>query len=175
MTSTSPFGRRPAPQPTVPRGDVLGSYESYVEAQQVVDRLAKADVDVSKASIVGSDLKTVERVTGKLTWGRAAGGGAASGAWFGLFLGIAILLFSPSTGVGYVLAAVLIGSGFGMLFGLVGYAVSRRSRDFTSTHQVLASSYQVVVDPSLTLRARAVLGLDAPGAVRPGVEESDAG
>ncbi|MDM4764235.1 hypothetical protein QT381_14595 [Galbitalea sp. SE-J8] len=158
MTSPSPFARRPAPQPTLPRGEVVGTYETYPEAQQVVDRLAKADVDVSKVSIVGSDLKTVERVTGKLTWGRAAGAGAASGAWFGLFLGILLVLFSPSVGLGYVLAAILIGAGFGMLFGLVSYTVGRRNRDFTSTHQVLASNYQVIIAPDLLLRAQDVLG-----------------
>lgn len=158
VTSPSPFGRRPQQLPTVPRGDVLGTYEAYTDAQQVVDLLAKADVDVSKVSIVGNDLKTVERVTGKLTWGRAAGAGAASGAWFGLFLGILILLFSPTIGLGYIAAAILIGAGFGMLFGLVSYSFSRRNRDFTSTHQVLAANYQVIVSPELTLKAQSVLG-----------------
>src|SRR3712207_8985496 len=39
-------------------------------------------------SIIGSDLRMVERVTGRLSWGRAIGAGAASGAWFGLFVGL---------------------------------------------------------------------------------------
>jgi len=157
VTNQSAFGRRPQVQPTLPKGDVLGTYETYLEAQAVVDRLAKADFEVKKVAIVGNDLKTVERVTGKLTNGKAALTGAVSGAWFGLFLGLLFFLFSPSPQLGFVAAATLIGAGFGMLFGVVTMAVGRRRRDFTSTHQVLASNYQIVIDPELTLKAQDVL------------------
>jgi len=157
VTNQSAFGRRPQVQPTLPKGDVLGTYETYLEAQSVVDRLAKADFEVKKVAIVGNDLKTVERVTGKLTNGKAALTGAVSGAWFGLFLGLLFFLFSPSPQLGFVAAATLIGAGFGMLFGVVTMAVGRRRRDFTSTHQVLASNYQVIIDAELTLKAQDVL------------------
>jgi hypothetical protein len=58
VTSPSPFVRRGVPL-TVPQGDVLGTYDSYPEAQQVVDRLAKADFPVSKLAIVGNGLTSV--------------------------------------------------------------------------------------------------------------------
>lgn len=159
MTNQSSFGRRGPILPSIPKGDVLGTYDTYLEAQGVVDRLAKADFEVSKLSIVGNDLKTVERVTGKLTWGRAALAGAASGAWLGLFFGLVFTIFSaPSAqAVGFVLAAALIGAGFGVIFGVVTYAINRRRRDFTSTHQVLASNYQIIIDPQLTAKAQVVL------------------
>jgi hypothetical protein len=158
MTNQSPFTRRARLLPSIPKGDVLGSYDTYPEAQQVVDRLAHGDLDVSKVSIVGSDLKTVERVTGKLSYGRVAGAGAASGAWFGLFLGLLLTFVTNSPNVLlYAFAAIVIGAGFGMLFGIVSYAITRRTRDFTSTHQVLASRYEIIVDPSLTLRAQETL------------------
>jgi hypothetical protein len=158
MSSQSPFARGARAFPTLPKGDILGSYESYVEAQAVVDRLAKAEFPVKEVSIVGSDLKTVERVTGKLTYGRAAGAGAASGAWLGLFLGLVLFLFTASpNSLLYVGAAILIGAGFGMLFGLVSYALNRRRRDFTSTHQVLAGRYEIIVDPAHTIRAQELL------------------
>jgi hypothetical protein len=157
VTNQSAFGRRPQVQPTLPKGDVLGTYETYLEAQSVVDRLAKADFEVKKVAIVGNDLKTVERVTGKLTNGKAALTGAVSGAWFGLFLGLLFFLFSPSPQLGFVAAATLIGAGFGMLFGVFTMAVGRRRRDFTSTHQVLASNYQIIIDAELTLKAQDVL------------------
>ncbi len=143
--------------PTLPRGDVLGTYETYAEAQKVVDRLAKADFAVAQVSIVGNDLKTVERVTGKLTYGKTALAGAASGAWFGVFAGLLLFLFSTTANFAFVLAAAIIGAGFGMMFGIVTYAINRRNRDFTSTHQVLASNYQVIVDPDLTAKAQDVL------------------
>jgi hypothetical protein len=44
-----------------------------------------------------------------------------------------------------------------MLYGIVSFAVTRRRRDFTSTHQVLASNYQIVVDPAVSGRAHEIL------------------
>lgn len=163
MSTQSPFGRRgPATIPSVPRGEVVGTFETYIGAQEAVDAIARADFPVNKLSIVGSDLKTVERVTGKLTWGRVALAGAASGAWLGIFFGLLLVLFSPATSFAFIVAAVLLGAGFGMLFGIVSYAINRRRRDFTSMTQVLASSYQVIVDPDLANRARNLIASDAP-------------
>src|SRR5690606_41900243 len=63
-----------------------------------------------------------------------SGAGAASGAWFGLFFGIILFLFSDNPGaIAFVGAALLIGAGFGMIFGIVSYAMNRSRRDFTST------------------------------------------
>ncbi len=153
------FGRRAPALPSVPKGDVLGTYDTYLEAQSIVDRLSKADFTVAKLSIVGNDLKTVERVTGKQTYGRAALAGSASGAWLGLFLGLVFTLFTPPSTqtLGIVGAALLIGAGFGMIFNIVTYTISRRRRDFTSTHQVLASNYQIIIDPELTAKAQQAL------------------
>ncbi len=137
---------------------MLGTYDTYDEAQAIVDRLARDEFPVKQIAIVGSDLRTVERVTGKMTYGRAALAGAASGMWFGLFLGLLLFIFSPSQdAVLYVGAAVMIGAGFGMLFGIVSYALNRRRRDFTSIHQVIAGKYEIVIDPALTAKAQDIL------------------
>src|SRR3954447_3098617 len=72
----------------------VASFASYDEAQAVVDRLSDEGFPVESLDIVGSDLRLVERVTGRLTKGRAAGAGAASGAWFGLMIGIVVGLFT---------------------------------------------------------------------------------
>ena len=167
MTTPSPLGGRNRMLfPTMPRGEVVATYETYLDAQQAVDVLARADFPVDKVSIVGSDLKSVERVTGKLTWGRVALAGAASGAWLGIFFGLLLLIFSPSVSYAFVIAAVLIGAGFGMLFGIVSYAINRRRRDYTSVMQVIATSYSVLVDSDLVNRARNLLGgvADVPAA-----------
>ncbi len=151
-----PFGRQPNFL-RVPKGEVLGTYDTYPEAQAIVDRLAKAEFAVSQLSIVGNDLKSVERVTRKLSWSRAALEGALSGAWFGLFVAVLLTFFSPTINWGVFGAAILIGAASGMLFRLVSYGISRRSRDFESTNQVLATSYQVLVDPSLLSQAQEAL------------------
>ncbi|GAB3126502.1 YflT domain-containing protein [Glaciibacter psychrotolerans] len=159
MSNMSPFGaRRPALFPVLPTGDVVATYATYAEAQAAVDVLAKADFPVRQLSIVGNDLKTVERVTGKLSWGRVALGGAASGAWLGVFFGLLFFIFSPSgSSLPLVVAAVLIGAGLGMMFGLVSYSINRRRRDFTSTMQVIATNYQVIADNALVNKARNLL------------------
>jgi len=162
MTDQGRLARGAKGLPTLPRGEVLGTYETYPEAQRVVDRLSHAEFPVRSVSIVGNDLKTVERVTGRRTYGRAALGGAASGLWLGVFVGVALVLVAPDqVAVTSLAAAALIGAGFGMLYGVASSALTRRRRDFTSTHQVLASDYQVVVEPDLAARARDVLARSA--------------
>lgn len=161
VTNPGAFSRSAAEQ-RVPTGDVLGTYETYAEAQRVVDRLAKADFTVADLSIIGNDLKTVERVTRKLSWNRAALEGALSGAWFGLFIGLVLMLFDPAVTWTVFAAALLIGAVFGMFFRLVSYAISRRNRDFESRTQVLASNYQVLVAGEHLAKAQDVLARPAP-------------
>jgi len=155
---TDPNATR-APGVSVPRGDVIGTYETYPEAQAIVDRLAKAEFDVTQVSIVGNDLKTVERVTGKLSWGKAALSGAANGAFIGLFFALLLTLFNPdgAGGLRLIAAVFLITAGVGVVLGLVVYAFTRRRRDFASTQQVLASNYQVVVPSELAAKAQVAL------------------
>lgn len=157
MSNSSGFGRRGNAVLAVPKGDVLGEYDSYEEALAVIDRLVKAEFAIKGIAIVGSDLTTVERVTGRLSYGRAALAGGGSGAWLGLFVGLVLFLFSPAPEFSFILAAALIGAGFGMTLGLVTYAINRRRRDFSSTHHVLAGSYRIIIDPNQAARARQVL------------------
>jgi hypothetical protein len=157
VSNQEPFSRRSPVVPEIPRGEVLGTYATYVEAQHVVDKLAKADFDVRQLSIIGSDLKTIERVTGKLTYGRSALAGAATGAWLGLFAGSLLFLFTSSPNLTYAFAVILLGAAFGMLFGIVSYAINRRRRDYTSTHQVIATSYQVIAPGVVLVRAQELL------------------
>jgi len=156
VTSPSPFVRRGVPL-TVPQGDVLGTYDSYPEAQRVVDRLAKADFPVSKLAIVGNGLTSVEIVTRKRSWNRAALSGMLSGAWFGIFIGLLLSLISPTFTWQLFAAAVFIGAALGLFLQLISYAVSRRSRDFESVSQVIAANYQIVLEPGQLARAQEAL------------------
>ena len=165
MTNTqTPFGgARGVAFPTVPTGDVVATFSTYAEAQAAVDKLADTDdFPVQAASIIGSDMKSVERVTGRLSWGRAAGAGAASGLWIGLLFGLLITLFTPPTGSYFaeLFGAILIGAAFGMVFGLISYGLTRRRRDFSSVMQIVASSYSIVVGGDSANRARNILGTE---------------
>jgi hypothetical protein len=169
VSTQSPFGGRMArAYPTLPKGETVASFETYAEAQAAVDTLAKAAFPVKELAIVGSGLTSVERITGTLSWGRAAGAGALSGAWFGTFLGLLFFIFAPTgASLGILISAVLIGAGFGMIFSVVSYSVNRRRRDFTSVAQVLATQYSIVTESAHADRARSVLGVGAPAAARP--------
>ena len=142
---------------TVPTGDTVGSYTSYLDAQKAVDYLADQQFPVQMVSIVGNELKMVERVTGRLSYPRVALSGALSGMWFGLFVGVMLSFFAPSPGYFSILTSVLMGAAFFMLFGIVTYAMQRGKRDFTSTSQVVATSYDVVVSLEAAHEARRLL------------------
>ena len=143
----------------IPRGQAVGTYDTYVEAQRAVDFLSDEQFPVQHVSIVGSDLKMVENVLGRLTRGRAAMAGAASGAWFGLFVGVLLSLFASknTNGFGLVVAALLYGAVFGAIFGFVGHALSGGKRDFTSRSKIVASSYDVHCTWAEADKAREVL------------------
>lgn len=144
-------------EPTIPQGEPLRTFRSYRDAQHAVDYLAGRDFAVQNVTIVGHDLKMVERVTGKLSYSRAAGAGAASGAWFGLFVGLLMSFFSSNNGLELALVGALFGAGFGMFFGITSYAMTKRQRDFTSASQVVASAYSVYVAPEHLDRAQQIL------------------
>src|ERR1700759_5249108 len=80
MTTTQP----PAFDPVKSAWNNVASFTTYQEAQAAVDKLSDLKFAVEELDIVGSDLRLVEHVTGRLTLGRATAAGAASGAWFGL-------------------------------------------------------------------------------------------
>ncbi|WP_245953459.1 general stress protein [Arthrobacter silvisoli] len=142
---------------SVPQGDTVGSYTSYLDAQKAVDYLADQQFPVQLVSIVGNDLKMVERVTGRLSYPRVALSGALSGMWFGLFVGVMLSFFSPTGGAFSIITSVLMGAAFFMLFGIVTYAMQRGKRDFTSTSQVVASNYDVIVAYEAAQEARRLL------------------
>ncbi len=161
---TNPFsgasrsGPNTPSMPTPPSGWPIGSYTTYGEAQYAVDHLADHDFPVQEVTIVGVDLMLVERVTGRLSWARVLGGGAASGAWFGLFVGLIMGLFSPE---GAWFGPVLVGLGTGVVFGLifaaVGYASTRGRRDFSSASQLVAGRYDVLAQPKHAEQGRDML------------------
>ncbi|MBO1266755.1 general stress protein [Arthrobacter cavernae] len=142
---------------SVPQGDTVGSYASYLDAQKAVDYLADQQFPVQLVSIVGNDLKMVERVTGRLSYPRVAMSGALSGMWFGLFVGVMLSFFAPAGGAFSIVTSVLMGAAFFMLFGIVTYATQRGKRDFTSTSQVVATNYDVIVAFEASQEARRLL------------------
>ncbi len=131
--------------PEMPKGVEVASYRTYLEAQAAVDHLSDSLFDVKSITIVGTDLHLVERVTGRLTMGRAALSGAGSGALWGGFMGLMVSFASTAQSASLW---VLMGMGGGILVGVVMsallYAATGGERDFTSQSQVVASRYAVL-------------------------------
>ncbi len=145
---------------SMPLGGVqVGTYDDYQQASRAVDYLSDEKFPVENVTIIGSDLRMVERVTGRLTWGRAIGAGAASGAWFGLFVGVLLGIFAVdgTDWLASVLTGLLIGLVFGALFGWMGYAATRGKRDFTSTSRIVAGRYDIMCNPAQAEQAREIL------------------
>ena len=88
--------------------NTVARFDDYESAQRAVDRLSDDGFPVEKLDIVGSGLRLVERVTGRLTRSRAAGAGALSGMWAGLLFGILLGLFTSGHSFLAVAARVVV-------------------------------------------------------------------
>lgn len=142
----------------------VGVFEDYQQAQRAVDHLSDRDFPVQNCLIVGTDLKQVERVTGRLTWNKVLLGGVLTGLWLGLFVGLVLSLFATGAGaLSTVLSTVLFGAVFGAGWSAVGYAATRGRRDFTSVSVVVATRYEVLVEHKFAQQARDLLGEIEPG------------
>jgi hypothetical protein len=136
---------------------VVGTYPEYAQAQQAIDLLSDNKFPVERTAIIGTDLRLVENVLGRLTTGRAALAGAASGAWFGLFIGLLFGLFSNSGWFGVILVCLLIGAAWGAIFGAIAHAATGGRRDFASRSSLQAGQYAVTADPEVADQARQLL------------------
>jgi hypothetical protein len=141
----------------------VASYDDYATAQRAVDHLSDNGFPVEHVHIVGSDVRLVETVLGRMTVGRAAATGAMSGAWFGLFVGLLLTIFTTSAWWVIFLFAILVGALWGGVFGGVAHAMTKGQRDFSSVSSLVASKYGITVPADLAERARELLaGLASP-------------
>jgi len=148
------FGREILQRP------VLVSYDNYEQAQAAVDKLSDEGFPVRNVAIVGVDLKLVESVLGRLSWGRAALGGMGTGAWFGLLIGLFVSLFASGQESGswtLIVAGLLYGAAFGIVFGLISYGLTGGRRDFVSRQALQAARYDILVEAPVMAQARSVL------------------
>ncbi len=121
---------------------------------------------MQNVEIVGTELRSIERVTGRLTRGKIAVAGALSGLWIGLFVGIAFSLFSDRNQLGFLLTTPLLSALFGLAWSQLGYTTATRhgNRDFASVSQVVATEYEVLVGHTHAARARELLASIPPQA-----------
>jgi len=136
----------------------LGVYDHYADAQRAVDYLSDEGFPVQNVLIVGTDLKQVERVTGRLTTPRVLTAGAASGAWLGLLVGLLLGIFvKGSAYFATVLTGVMLGVLFGSVWALIGYLATRGQRDFSSISKVIPGRYEVLTEHNLLAQGQELL------------------
>jgi hypothetical protein len=144
---------------TARSGQSVASYQNYDDAQRAVDYLSDNDFPVENTAIVGSGVRLVEQVTGRLTTGSAALAGAGMGATWGVFIGLLVGLFTTGPAwLGLLLGGLLIGAVWGAVFGFLSQWSMRGQRDFSSQQRLVADHYDVMVTDEYTERARALLG-----------------
>ncbi|SFC89326.1 general stress protein [Streptomyces aidingensis] len=146
-------------QPGAGGRPVVASYATYEDAQRAVDLLSDQKFPVEHTAIIGSDLRMVETVLGRLTRGRAALAGLAAGAWFGLLIGLLLSIFAADADdvAVLMLSALFYGALFGAVFGFAGHLLSGSGRDFTSRSRIVAARYDVVVGEEWAEEARGLL------------------
>jgi hypothetical protein len=136
----------------------VATYGTYREAERAVDFLSDKEFPVERAAIVGTGLKTVEQIAGRLTTGRAALLGAGQGAMVGLLFGLLFgLFFDGPEFFGVVAYGIIAGILFGATFGAVGQALQRGRRDFASFSAMQAEKYEVQVDHEVSAKAKQLL------------------
>jgi hypothetical protein len=142
----------------------VGIYPTYADAQKAVDYLADEKFEVQNLAIVGTELKSVERVLGRRTWGSVIGSGVQSGISTALLVGLVVLFLAPpASRIPMLIAVVVVGIVIGIAFAAIGYAMSGGRRDFTSVTQTVATKYEVLCEHKVAQQARDLLS-GMPGA-----------
>ena len=142
----------------------VGVFNTYDEAQKVIDFLADARFPVENLCIVGTELRSVERVLGRRSWGTVIGQGVQSGVSTGLMITLLMWLFVPNDNP-LLLAFYALGIGIivGIGMAALGYWMSRGKRDFTSVSQTIATKYEVLAEHKVVGNARELVA-GMPGA-----------
>jgi Heat induced stress protein YflT domain len=136
----------------------VGIYNTYADAQKAVDYLADEKFEVQNLAIVGTELKSVERVLGRRNWGTVITQGMQSGISTGLLVALVMLIFTqPRSFFLLLIVSLAIGIALGVGFSAAGYAMSRGKRDFTSITQTVATKYEVLCEHKVAAQAREML------------------
>jgi hypothetical protein len=159
--TTQPGATAPASKSSANQRRPIGVFSNYSDAERAVDYLSDNGFPVQRVAIIGSDVKMVEQIIGRLNYGGAALRGAGSGAFAGVLIGWLFGLFNWFTPLLATLTLVLYGLVFGAvlgaIFGLIVHALQGGRRDFASVRVMLPSRYEVVADEQVADEARNLL------------------
>ena len=138
----------------------IHSSSTYEAAEHAVDWLSDHEFPVERVAIVGTGLRYIERVSGRVTTGSAALTGTGQGATLGLVWGLLFgLLFAFDSGSfwGLLAYSAFVGAVRGAAIGALSHYLSEGRRDFASAAQTRADHNEVQVDESYANEAQRVL------------------
>lgn len=142
----------------------VGLYDTYEEAQRVVDFLADSKFPVENICIVGTELRSVERVLGRRTWATVLSAGLQNGLTTGLLVAMLMWFLQPEANI---VALFIYGLGMGLVIGVLvsvfAHLMSRGRRDFTSVSQTVATKYEILAEHKVVAQARQLV-MTMPGA-----------
>lgn len=141
----------------------VAEFSTYEEAQAAVDYLADNKFAVQNLLIVGTNLKLLERVTGRRTWASVLGEGVLSGITTGMLVGLMLVLFVGDGNFAMLYVGLAMGIAFGVIARVLGHALSGGKRDFNSARVTVATSYEVLAEHKVAQQARDMLN-ERPGA-----------
>jgi hypothetical protein len=139
---------------------VVGSFPSYQEAQQAVDRLAGAQFPVRRLTVVARGLRLLEQRGYRPGYGWAALHGlllgAPTAAIVGVLAAVTVLDEPLAAGLTFAAWAALVGALAGVAIGagVEALRVPRRRGRHSMLH---ADSYDLVADSEVADRARHLL------------------
>jgi hypothetical protein len=164
MSDARATARSKRPGPVIPTGHTLGNFPTYQEAQALVENLISGDFSPSKISIIGHDPVMVERIRGRLGYGRIALSGAITGLWIGLLFALLLgsgVSVAEDGGTEFLpqqfASVVSVAAGIGMLFNILRFSASKNKRSFLSTQIPVASRYEVIVPEADAPKALGIL------------------
>jgi hypothetical protein len=137
----------------------IASYVNYADAERAVDWLADGGFPVERGAIVGSGVRSVERLAGRMTAGRAALVGAAAGILMGALVALLVGILPWGSGSAGTFASVVV---IGVLFGAVSGALLHEARsggrrDFISATRIEADRYDLQIDEGVADDAERLL------------------
>jgi hypothetical protein len=117
---------------------------SHREAERTFDWLSDQGFAVEHLAIVGTGLRYIEDVSGRLTTARSAAMGAAQGAMLGLLFGLFFTHAADFFGV--VLYGLVAGPFWGATWRALLHYSQRGRRDFGSVARSVADRYEIQAD-----------------------------
>jgi hypothetical protein len=146
------------PAETSPKRSTIASYSDYRDAERAVDWLSDQGFAVERGAIIGTGLRSVEQVTGRMTVGRAALLGAGEGTLIGALIALLFGLFFSGPDFGELLLySLVVGASFGAITGAIIQAAGGEGRNFASSMTVATDRYEVQVDEDVAAEAKRIL------------------